>query len=30
MDVSNLDMLSSADTWLRKVLMKLKNDVLDY
>lgn len=30
MDICNLDLLSSADPWLRKVLMKLKNDVLDY
>lgn len=28
MDISNLDMLTSADTWLRKVLMKLKEDIM--
>ena len=28
MDICNLDTLNSADTWLRKAIMKLKEDIL--
>jgi hypothetical protein len=27
MDISNLEVLNSCDTWLRKVIMKMKEDL---